>query len=229
MSVSFTWLGHGTFVFHFDGHETLVDPFITDNPATDVDADSLNPEFIFITHAHGDHLADMASIAKRSGATVVANVEIADRAAAQGLNAHPLNSGGGRDFGCVHARQTIAFHSSSFPDGSYGGNPNGFIFTIAAGARIYFAGDTALFSDMQLIGAAGIDVAFLPIGDNFTMGPEDAVQAVRFIKPRLVVPMHYNTFELIAVDVDAWAERVRSETDAEPLVLQPGETHSLQG
>ena len=82
---------------------------------------------------------------------------------------------------------------------------------------------------MQLIGAAGIDVAFLPIGDNFTMGPEDAVQAVRFIKPRLVVPMHYNTFELIAVDVDAWAERVRSETDAEPLVLQPGETHSLQG
>ncbi len=227
MSVFFTWIGHGTFVFHFDGHETLVDPFITDNPVTNVAADSLNPELIFITHAHVDHVADMESIAARTGATVVSNVEIANRAASQGLKAHPLNSGGGCDFGCVHARQTIAFHSSSFPDGSYGGNPNGFIFTTPAGKRIYFAGDTALFSDMQLIGAAGIDVAFLPIGDNFTMGPADAVQAVRFIKPRLVVPMHYNTFELIAVDVDAWAERVRSETDAEPLVLQPGGTHTL--
>ena len=227
MSVSFTWLGHGTFVFHFDGHETLVDPFLTGNPAATVDPGSLNPELIFVTHAHGDHVADLQSVAARSGATVVANVEIANHVAAQGLNSHPLNSGGGRDFGCVHARQTVAFHSSSFPDGSYGGNPNGFIFTTIAGECIYFAGDTALFSDMQLIGAAGLDIAFLPIGDNFTMGPEDSLQAIRFLRPRLVVPMHYNTFELVAVDVDAWAGRVRSETDAEPLVMQPNETRSL--
>ena len=227
MSVSFTWIGHGTFVFHFDGHETLLDSFISDNPATDVDPDSLNPELIFVTHAHADHVADLDAIAERTGATVVANVEIADRAASKGLNAHPLNSGGGRDFGFVHARQTIAFHSSSFPDGSYGGNPNGFIFTATGGERLYVAGDTALFSDMQFIGAGGLDVAFLPIGDNFTMGPEDAVTALQLLKPRLAVPMHYNTFDLVAVDVDAWAQRVRSETDAEPLVLQPGDSHSL--
>lgn len=227
MGVSFTWIGHGTFVFHFDGHETLVDPFITDNPATEVDPESLNPELIFVTHAHADHVADLEAIAGRTGATVVANVEIADRYASQGHNAHPLNSGGGRDFGFVHARQTIAFHSSSFPDGSYGGNPNGFVFTTRAGERLYLAGDTALFSDMQLIGAGGLDVAFLPIGDNFTMGPDDAVTALQLLKPRLAVPMHYNTFDLVAVDVDAWAERVREETDAEPLVLQPGESHSL--
>lgn len=227
MGVSFTWIGHGTFVFHFDGHETLVDPFITDNPATDVDPDSLNPELIFVTHAHADHVADLEAIAGRSGATIVANVEIADRMATKGLNAHPLNSGGGRDFGFVHARQTIAFHSSSFPDGSYGGNPNGFIFTTTAGQRLYIAGDTALFSDMRLIGAVGLDVALLPIGDNFTMGPDDAVTAVQLLQPRVVVPMHYNTFDLVAVDVDAWAERVRDETDASPLVLQPGESHSL--
>ncbi len=227
MSVSFTWLGHGTFVFHFDGHETLVDPFITDNPACSVEPDSLNPELIFVTHAHVDHVADLQSIAARTGATVVANVEIANHAASQGLNAHPLNSGGGRDFACVHARQTVAFHSSSFPDGTYGGNPNGFVFTATGGERIYFAGDTALFSDMQLIGAGGLDIAFLPIGDNFTMGPDDALLAVQLLKPRLVVPMHYNTFELVAVDVDAWAARVRGETDAEPLVMQPGETRSL--
>ena len=227
MGVSFTWIGHGTFVFHFDGHETLVDPFIADNPATEADPDSLNPELIFVTHAHSDHVADLDAIAQRTGATVVANVEIADRSASKGHNAHPLNSGGGRDFGFVHARQTIAFHSSSFPDGSYGGNPNGFVFTTTGGQRLYLAGDTALFSDMQLIGAGGLDVAFLPIGDNFTMGPDDAVTALQLLKPRLAVPMHYNTFDLVAVDVDAWAERVRRETDAEPLVLQPGESHSL--
>lgn len=227
MSFSFTWLGHAAFLFRFDGHDTLVDPFLSGNPAASVGPESLTPEIIFLTHAHGDHLGDSEAIARRSGALLVANVEIATWAEEQGLQSHPLNTGGGRDFGFVHARQTIAFHSSSFPDGRYGGNSNGFLFTTAAGERSYFAGDTGLFSDMQLIGAAGLDVAFLPIGDNYTMGPEDALQAVRLLQPRLVVPMHYNTFELIAVDVDGWAARVRSETDATPLVLQPGETHSL--
>ena len=228
MSVSFTFLGHAAFAFRFDGHDTLVDPFISGNPAATADPDSLAAELIFLTHAHADHLGDTVAIATRTGATIVSNVEIANWAAEQeGLQSHPLNTGGGRDFGYVHARQTIAFHSSSFPDGRYGGNPNGFLFTSTAGERLYFAGDTALFSDMQLIGAVGLDVAFLPIGDNFTMGPEDALQSLQLLRPRLVVPMHYNTFELVAVDIDAWAGRVRSETDAQPLVMQPGDSYSL--
>lgn len=135
---------------------------------------------------------------------------------------HGQNTGGGFDHGFVHAKQTIAFHSSSFPDGSYGGSPNGFIFTTKSGQRIYFAGDTALFSDMQLIGDANIDIAFLPIGDNYTMGPDDAIQATKYIHPKLVVPMHYNTFPLIAVDVAGWAQRVNNETGAQPVVLDPG-------
>jgi L-ascorbate metabolism protein UlaG (beta-lactamase superfamily) len=150
-------------------------------------------------------------------------VEIAHWADRQGVSrTHGQNTGGGFDHGFVHAKQTIAFHSSSFSDGTYGGDPNGFIFTTKSGQRIYFAGDTALFSDMQLIGDANIDIAFLPIGDNFTMGPDDAVQAIKYIHPKLVVPMHYNTFPLIAVDVVGWARRVNNETGAQPVVLDPG-------
>jgi L-ascorbate metabolism protein UlaG (beta-lactamase superfamily) len=118
---------------------------------------------------------------------------------------------------------TLAFHGSALPDGSYGGNPCGFLITFKDGTRIYDAADTGLFGDMRLIGEEGVDLAVLPIGDNYTMGPDDALRAVQMIQPRQVVPIHYNTWELIAQDAGAWAERVRRQTQAEPLVLKPGD------
>lgn len=227
MSVRFTWLGHSAFAFEFDGHKALLDPFLTGNPLAAANADAVEAEIIFLTHAHGDHTSDAVAIAKRTGARIVSNFEIATWAENQGVESHPMNTGGGYDFGFVHARQTIAFHSSSFPDGRYGGSPNGFVFTTKSGQRVYFAGDTALFSDMKLIGEAGIDIAFLPVGDNYTMGPEDSLKAIKLIQPKLVVPMHYNTFPLIMIDVSGWANRVSSETDAQPIVLDPGGSYSL--
>ncbi len=227
MSIQFTWLGHSTFVFETDGHHFVVDPFLTGNPLAAATPDEIDAEIIFLSHAHGDHSGDAIAIAQRTGALLVSNAEIADWASAQGVEAHGMNTGGGFDFDFVHARQTIAFHSSSFPDGTYGGNPNGFIFTTRDQQRLYFAGDTALFSDMSLIGDYGIDVAFLPVGDNFTMGPEDALKAIELIRPRLVVPMHYNTFPVIMIDVAGWANRVSSETSAQPIVLDPGGTYRL--
>jgi L-ascorbate metabolism protein UlaG (beta-lactamase superfamily) len=227
MSISFTWLGHSAFAFDFDGHRALIDPFLSGNPLCAIAPDTLEAEIIFLTHAHGDHVGDTVDIAKRTGAMVVSNAEIAGWAGKQSLKTHGMNTGGGYDFGFVHARQTIAFHSSSFPDGTNGGSPNGFIFTTKSNERIYFAGDTALFSDMKLIGEVGIDIAFLPIGDNFTMGPDDALKAINIIKPQVIVPMHYNTFDVIAVDVAGWAQRVSNETEAQPIVLDPGGSYSL--
>lgn len=228
MSFKFTWLGHSAFLFEIDGHPILVDPFLSNNPLAAAEARMLEAEIIFLSHAHGDHLGDTVDIAKRTGARVVSNFEIGNWMAKHGVqNIHQQNPGGGFDHGIVHAKWTVAFHSSSFPDGSYGGEPNGFILTAPGGERIYFAGDTALFSDMQLIGDHGIDIAFLPIGDNFTMGPEDSFKAIEFIRPGLVVPMHYNTWDVIAVDVSSWANHVSSETDATPIVLDPGGSYSL--
>lgn len=227
MSISFTWLGHSAFLMEIDGHKILFDPFLTGNPLAAVTPDQVEAEMILLSHAHGDHVGDTIAIARRTGAKVVANAEIATWAQKQGVNAHPQNSGGGWDHGFVHVKQTIAFHSSSFPDGTYGGQPNGFVLTSRNRQRIYFAGDTALFSDMQLIGEAGIDIAFLPIGDNYTMGPDDALQAVKLIRPKYVVPMHYNTFELIIADVAGWANRINNETGAQPIILDPGGSYHI--
>jgi L-ascorbate metabolism protein UlaG (beta-lactamase superfamily) len=223
MSLTFTWLGHSAFQLDIDGHAALIDPFISGNPVATARASTLPAEIIFLSHAHGDHLGDTLDIAKRTGAKVVANHEIAIWCGKHGVqHTHGQNPGGSFHHGFVTAKWTAAFHSSSFPDGSYGGEPNGFILTTDSGQRIYFAGDTALFSDMKLIGEEGIDVAFLPIGDNYTMGVADSIKAVKLINPRAVVPMHYNTFPLIAQDVQAWAQRVTDETGAMPIVLDVG-------
>jgi L-ascorbate metabolism protein UlaG (beta-lactamase superfamily) len=228
MSVSFTWLGHSAFSVDIDGHPVLFDPFLTGNPLAAASADEIEAEVILLSHAHGDHLGDTVAIATRTGAKVVTNVEIANWLTKNGVeNAQGQNTGGSSDHGFMRVKQTIAFHSSSFPDGTYGGNPNGFIVTTESGLRLYYAGDTALFSDMQLIGEERIDVAFLPIGDYFTMGTEDAMRAVRYIQPRIVVPMHYNTFPAIAVDVAGWANKVNSQTNATPVILDPGGTYTV--
>jgi len=227
MSITFTWLGHSAFLLDIDGHAVLIDPFLTNNPLGARPASEVNAELILLSHAHGDHLGDTVDIAKRTNAKVVTNAEISYWMDKQGVkNVHGQNTGGSYDHGFIKVKQTIAFHSSSFPDGTYGGNPNGFIITTKGGKKIYFAGDTALFSDMQLIGEEGIDLAFLPIGDNFTMGPDDSIRAIKYIRPRLVAPMHYNTWPVIAVDVAGWADRVNRETMATPIVLDPGGSHT---
>lgn len=228
MRLKFTWLGHSCFWLEIDGHSILFDPFLTGNPLAAASANELNPEIIFLTHAHGDHYGDTVPIAKRTGAKVVTNADMCGYLGKQGLeNLHPGNTGGGWDHGLVHARFTVAHHSSTFPDGSAGGNPNGFYLTTPTGLKVYFAGDTDLFSDMSLIGDRGIDVAFLPIGDNFTMGPAESLKAIHLLRPRYVVPMHYKTFSMIDQDGRAWGDQVSSVTNASPIVLDPGDSHEI--
>lgn len=227
MGISFTWLGHSAFSFNIDGHMVLVDPFLSGNPLAAAKANDLNPELILLSHAHGDHLGDTVDIAKRTGAPVIANFEISNWLANQGVeNAIGVNPGGTFDAEILDVKWTIAHHSSSFPDGTYGGQPNGFVIR-ANGRKLYYAGDTSLFLDMQLIGDEGIDVAFLPIGDRFTMGPVDSLRAIEFIRPEYVVPMHYNTFPPIVQDVAEWATRVNNDTDSTPIVIDPGNTYTL--
>ncbi len=227
MSISFTWLGHAAFLFTIDGHQVLIDPFLTGNRLAPISADDVEAEIILLSHGHGDHLGDTIPIAQRTGATVATNVEIANWLMGQGVeNVNHMNSGGTFDVGWMQVKWTIAHHSSSLPDGSYGGQPNGLIIT-AANKRIYYAGDTCVFMDMQLIGADGLDVAFLPIGDKFTMGPDDSLKALEFLRPRHVVPMHYNTFDPIVQDVAQWARDVNSKTLSTPIVLDPGGSHTL--
>jgi L-ascorbate metabolism protein UlaG (beta-lactamase superfamily) len=132
-----------------------------------------------------------------------------------------MNLGGGVDLPFGRVKLTLAFHSSMLPDGSNGGNPGGFLLTLTDGT-VYFACDTALFYDMKLIGSEGLDLAVLPIGDLFTMGPDDALEAVKLLEPKQVIPDHYNTWPPIEQDPEQWAQRVRAETRAEPIVLQPG-------
>jgi L-ascorbate metabolism protein UlaG (beta-lactamase superfamily) len=224
MTTTVLFHGHSSFEIKTGGQSILIDPFFTGNPAADVSADELNPDFIVISHAHGDHIGDVVSIAKRTGALSIANFEIVEWMKTQGLeNVHAQHIGGAHayDFGTL--KLTIAHHGSSFPDGTYGGNPCGLLFKLN-GCTIYHAADTGLFSDMQLIGDEGVDVAILPIGDNFTMGPDDSIRAINLIRPKKVIPCHYNTWPLIAQDDAAWAASVKEKTQAEPVVLQPGES-----
>ncbi len=228
MSTEITWLGHATWQIKTGKHTILVDPFLNDSPAAPVKADQVQADFILVSHGHADHIADCAQIAQRTGALVISNYEICTWLAAQGVKhtqGHNLGGGSQHPFGRV--KLTLAHHSSQLPDGSNGGNPSGFLLTLASGPKIYLACDTGLFYDMKLIGAAGIDVAILPIGDLFTMGPDDALEAVKLITPKHVLPSHFNTWPPIAQDAAAWAERVRSSTRAAPHVLKPGETWKL--
>jgi L-ascorbate metabolism protein UlaG (beta-lactamase superfamily) len=228
MSISVTWHGHGTFSLDVNGTKVVIDPFFAgNNPAAKTAAEDVEADFILVTHGHGDHVADLVSIAKRTGAMVIANFEICNWVAAQDHeNTHALNTGGGYEFDFGYVSMTRALHSSGLPDGSYGGDPGGYVIA-ADGKTLYFAGDTALFSDMALIGQDAIDLAVLPIGDNFTMGPDDALLALEYLDPQVVIPCHYNTFPLIKQDAGAWAERVRAETDSEAVVLGIDETYSV--
>jgi L-ascorbate metabolism protein UlaG (beta-lactamase superfamily) len=222
MSIEITWLGHATFLIDTSKYALLVDPFLDDNPAAPIKSGDVKADFILITHGHSDHIADAVKIAKRTGATTVSNFEISQWLTKQGVkNAVGLNLGGGTTLPFGRVKMTIAHHTSTLPDGTPGGNPGGFLLTLD-GAKIYIAGDTALFGDMQLYGRDGLDLAILPIGDFYTMGPEDSLEAVKLLKPKRVAPCHYNTWSPIAQDAKAWAAAVRSQTSAIPETPEPG-------
>lgn len=222
MPIELTWLGHACFSIATGRYTIIVDPFLDDSPTAPVKSTDVKADFILITHGHGDHLADAAKIAKRDKATVVAPVETGGWLSKQGVkDVVAMNLGGKTKLPFGEVKITIAHHSSSLPDGSYGGNPAGYVLTIDE-KKIYIAGDTALFSDMQLYGRGGLDLAILPIGDFYTMGPEDSIEAIKLLKPKRVLPSHYNTWPPIRQDAKAWAEMVRSQTSAVPEVLEPG-------
>jgi L-ascorbate metabolism protein UlaG (beta-lactamase superfamily) len=227
MSLTITWYGHAALGLDTGGYKLLVDPYLSDNPAANVGPDQVKADFILLSHGHGDHVGDTVAIAKRTGVKTITNFEIANWLADKGLETHPQHLGGGFQHPFGYLKFTLALHGSGLPDGSYGGNPAGFLLTTNDGKKIYMACDTGLFGDMALIGDEGIDLAVLPIGDNFTMGPDDALRAVKLIRPTHVIPVHYDTWDLIAQDANSWAARVTEETGAMVHVLKPGESYTL--
>ena len=227
MANSLTWYGHATLGLETGGYKIIVDPFFSGNPAASISAEAVEADFILVSHGHGDHVGDGVEIAKRTGATVISVNEIAVWFENQKLKSHGQHLGGGYKHPFGYLKLTLALHGSALPDGSNGGNPCGFLLTTNDGKKIYLAQDTGLFGDMKLIGEEGLDLAVLPIGDNFTMGPDDALRAVKLLQPKVVIPIHYNTWGLIAQDPNAWAERVHKETSTKVVVLQPGESYSV--
>lgn len=229
MSLKISWLGHNCWSVDTGQHKLLVDPFLDDSPTAPVKAADVEADFILLSHGHFDHVADAAPIAKRTGATVLANFEVGEWLKKQGVDedkVEQFNTGGGADFPFGRVAFTIAHHSSSLPDGTYGGAANGLMLSID-GKHLYFACDTALFRDMEQIGligmaGGGVDLAVVPIGDRFTMGVCESLEAIKLIGPKRVAPCHYNTWPPIEQDADAWAEQVRQHTVAEPVVVEPG-------
>lgn len=223
------YLGHSCFLLATSKAKILLDPFLTGNPQAATTADKVPADFILVSHGHGDHYGDAVAIAKRTGATIVAPYELALHAGAQGAKVHPMGCGGGKDFSFGRVQLTVAHHSSSVDEGGKTismAAPVGFLIR-ADGKTIYFAGDTALTMDMELLGRrTSIDLALLPIGDNFTMGPSDAAEAVKMLKAKRAVPMHYNTFELIEVDPGIFKKEAEKH-GARVDVLKPGETLEL--
>lgn len=223
--MQFTFYGHASFAVDIEGKSILFDPFISPNEkATHVNVDSLNADYILVSHGHEDHIADVENIAKRTGAKLVSNFEIISWFENKGLtNGHPMNHGGSWSFDFGIVKYVNAVHSSVMPDGAYGGNPGGFIVR-SEESSFYYAGDTALHMDMKLIGEyEKLDFAVLPIGDNFTMGIDDAIIASDFINCNKIIGIHYDTFGYIEIDHEE-AKRKFAATGKELILLEIGQT-----
>jgi L-ascorbate metabolism protein UlaG (beta-lactamase superfamily) len=220
------FLGHATFELSHDGTTVLIDPFLTGNPKAAASADDLSPDAIFITHGHGDHVGDAVSIAKRTGATVVAITELAGELGEEGLeDVRNPNLGGTVSFDWGSVKLVPAWHTSTTPKGTVN-TPAGMIIDLG-GVKVYHLGDTALFGDLELIGRRNRpDVALMCIGGHFTMDRFDGAEAARLLGAPQVIPCHYNTFPLVETDDAAFKADVEGSSDVEVVVLAPGETHS---
>jgi L-ascorbate metabolism protein UlaG (beta-lactamase superfamily) len=224
-----TFIGHAAFLLEDDaGNLVAIDPFIEDNPVTSLEVKSLHPSTILLTHAHNDHVGDTVELAHNNDAKVIAIVELADWLESKGVrDVVGVNHGGTAVFAGGTAKLVPAWHTSSYKDGNERvahGVPAGLVVRFG-GRTFYFAGDTCLFGDMRLIGEEGIDVAILPIGDHFTMGPDDAARAAEFVCARTVIPCHYNTFPPIRQDPEAFREKVAARVpESEVVILAPGES-----
>jgi len=225
--MNFTFYGHACFAVEVKGTRLLFDPFITGNPlAKGIDINKIEADYILVSHGHGDHVGDLLAIAHNTGATVISNAEITGWISNQGYEkVHPMNFGARNfDFGKVH--YVPAMHSSGLPDGSYGGNPGGFVIRTEE-ASFYFTGDTCLTMDMQLIPRyATLDVAIMPIGGNFTMDAEEAVIAAEFVQCNKVIGVHFDTFGYIVIDKEA-AKKAFSDAGKELIIPEIGETIQL--
>lgn len=222
-----TFYGHACFGLEDDRNGILIDPWFTGNPMAGSIPEGLRPSLVLATHAHHDHLGDAIEIAKASGAVFTSTPEVCHFCAKQGVNVAPAHYGGTADYGFASVTVTPAWHSSSITIGEdriYAGNPCGFVVRFG-GLTVYHAGDTCLFGDMGLIADRfELDYALLPIGDKFTMGPEDAVRAVKLLRPRVIVPMHYDTWDPIKQNTDAFRQAVESQSSSKCQVMAPGET-----
>lgn len=219
-----TFQGHSC-VSITDGNENIIiDPFLNDNPLATIKAKDVKVDFVLVTHGHSDHLGDAVEISKNNNATIIAPNELAVYVQKQGAEAHNMHIGGAYEFPFGRVKLTIAHHGSAAGDGlEYTGNPCGFLITMD-GKTIYHAGDTGLFYDMKLIGEMNdIDLAFLPIGDNFTMGVTDAVKAVEFLNPKKVVPIHYKTWPVIDTEPTEFADKLK-DSNTEVIIIEPGQS-----
>jgi len=210
--ITVTYLSHSCFTIGDGTHTLIIDPFLSGNPKARVAPEDIQADFVLVSHGHGDHWGDTEKIAKNNDALVIGPNEIAVFAAGKGLKAHNMHIGGSFKFPFGQVKLTIAHHGFSSGESGLdiGGSPCGFIISMD-GKKIYHAGDTGLFMDMQLIGEVGLDLALLPIGDNFTMGIDDAVRALTYLKPKKTVPMHYNTFDLIKVDPQEFKSKAEAK------------------